>query len=115
MDFLQKHGNVLDFTTMPVTTHDKKRPPTNTHGELQPILEATRKTKNTIYAIAIITESDEDITVQFHCLMLPPSMKCMTPKILTCRSSLRSTKNCFAICQGKLQQQSIIFQQQATL
>ena len=61
MDFLQKHGIVLDFTTMPVTIQDKKRPPTNTHSELQPILEATQKTKNNICAIATITESDEDI------------------------------------------------------
>ena len=61
MDFLQKHGIVLDFTTIPVTIKDKKRPPTNIHSELQPILEATRKTNNTICAIAAITESDEDI------------------------------------------------------
>ena len=61
MDFLQKHGIVLDFTKMPVTIQDKKRPPTNTHSELQPILEPTRKNKSTICAIATITESDEDI------------------------------------------------------
>ena len=60
MDFLQKHGIVLDFTTIPVTIQDK-RPPTNKHSELQPILEAARKTKNTICAIAAITELDEDI------------------------------------------------------
>ena len=38
MDLFQKHGMVLDFTTMPVTLQDKK-PPTNKHSELQPIWE----------------------------------------------------------------------------
>ena len=61
MDILQRHGIVLDFTTMPVTIQDKKRLPNNTHSELQPILQAMQKTKNTICAIATITESDEDI------------------------------------------------------
>ena len=62
IDFLQKHGIVLDFTTMPVTIHninpliDHDIPP-----EAQPILDTARNTTRKVCAVASVTESNEDI------------------------------------------------------
>jgi len=59
MDFLQKHGIVLDFTT-PVMIRNMNLPP-NVPPELQPILETARNTTGKVFAVASIAESTEDL------------------------------------------------------
>ena len=116
MDFLQKHGIVLDFTTIPVTIQNK-RPPTSACSKLQPTLEAARKTKNTICAIAPSQNRMKILlmTVQFHCLMLPLCMTYLIPKTLISGLSWISTKNYSATYQGRVQLQSTTFQPRAIL
>ena len=60
MDFLQKHGMVLDFTTTPVTIHNTSYP-ANLPPELEPILETARSVTRKVCAVASLTESSEDI------------------------------------------------------
>ena len=60
IDFLQKHGIVLDFTTTPVTIQNTNPPP-NIPTEVQPILELARHTISKVCTVASIVDSSEDI------------------------------------------------------
>ena len=60
IDFLQKHGIVLDFTTTPVTIQPTNPPP-NIPPEVQPILESARHTISKVSTVASIADSSEDI------------------------------------------------------
>ena len=44
IDFMQKHGLVLDFTTIPVTIHSQTMS-INCQPDVQPLLNAMKKTK----------------------------------------------------------------------
>ena len=60
MDFLQQHGLTLDFTTTPVTIHDKSATYDNYQPEAQPVLEELRKVKTRVCAVSTMTESMDD-------------------------------------------------------
>ena len=60
MDFLQQHGLTLDFTTTPVTIHDKSATYDNYQPEVQPVLEELRKVKTRVCAVSTMTESMDD-------------------------------------------------------
>ena len=60
MDFLQKHGIMLDFTTTPVTIHNVE-PQGDMPLELESVLETARTTAKKVCAVASIAESSEDI------------------------------------------------------
>jgi len=59
VDFMQKHGLVLDFTTTPVTIHDSlgsnRCPP-----ELEPLLEKTKAVKMKVSAVSYTSQSPDD-------------------------------------------------------
>ena len=59
IDFLQKHGIVLDFTTTPVTIQNTNPPP-NIPTEAQPILESARHTISKVCTVTSIADSSED-------------------------------------------------------
>ena len=102
MDFLQKHGMVLDFTTTPVTIHNTSYP-ANLPPELEPILETARSITRKVCAVASLAESSEDIIdiVQFLCLMQCQVMICPNAKIQTLSLFLSNTENCFATHQAR--------------
>ena len=64
IDFMQKHGLVLDFTITPVTIHSKKMS-VNCQPDVQPLLNAMKKDKIKVAAVPSISQSTDDtITVQ---------------------------------------------------
>ena len=91
MDFLQKHGMVLDFTTTPVTIHNTSHP-ANLPPEIEPILETARSVTRKVCAVASLTES---------CLMQCQVMICPNAKIQTLPLFLSNTENCFATHQAR--------------
>ena len=63
MDFLQKHGLVLDFTTMPVniTAHTRGSGDDGQRQELQSIVQTARKVKAKVCAVEAKIQPTEQV------------------------------------------------------
>ena len=87
IDFLHKHGIVLDFTTTPVTIQNTNPPP-NIPTEAQPILESARHTISKVCTVASIADSSEDIIDNcavplFDALITYDIPQCQDPELAT--------------------------------
>ena len=59
LDFLHKHGIVLDFTTTPVTIHNQTQQD-DVPTEFQPMLDAPKSVSRNVCAVTSIDKSVED-------------------------------------------------------
>ena len=85
IDFLHKHGIVLDFTTTPVTIQNMNPPP-NIPTEAQPILESARHTISKVCTVASIADSSEDIIdncAVFDAVITYDIPQCQDPELAT--------------------------------
>lgn len=87
IDFLQKHGIVLDFTTTPVTIQNTNPPP-NIPPEAQRIIESARHTISKVCTVASIADSSEDIidncaVLLFDAAITYDMLQCQDPDLTT--------------------------------
>ena len=80
IDFLQKHGIVLDFTTTPVTIQPTNPPPNIPPG-VQPILESARHTISKVYSSEDII--DNCAVPLFDAVITYDMPQCQDPDLTT--------------------------------
>jgi len=88
VDFMQRHGLVLDFTTSPVTIHDSigsnRCPP-----EMEPLLEATKAIKMKASAVSYVSQPPEDVVDDYAVPIFDATIssydlpKCDDPSLLS--------------------------------